>query len=395
MNFFDSLNVTFRRPRPRTQSESSIINGSGNVIPNTLECTTNSMPEMSDDDEGDQVKLLREEIQNLTKQLESAHKEIELLSVENSTLKSDNDKLIRKNNMYKKVATNSPSKSYQNTPRKTTHRNWKTKQTQTDIQECERSNNVENQFKTTKNKKGTKPPITDNLDRKETTNYVTTNTQTEIHPPRQLKKNKLCILSANKQNKVLSLVEKTFKEYNFCHYLTTKGATCDILQGINKKLTGYTKSDYCVILIGEHDFNIAKNYAELVLVIRKTLSEIRHTNVIICLPTYKYNINSNMYNWRVMNFNHSLCQDIYTHKYAYVLDSNACVGYDYNTFFKGSGQINNFGVNSIFVNLLNLINDIQCTKMYNNNTVNNNNLITLTSHNPTHVFKTEKQFFRD
>lgn len=395
MNFFDSLNVTFRRPRPRTQSESPTIDDSDNVIPNTLECTTSSMPDMSDD-EDDQVKLLREEIQNLAKQLESAHKEIELLSVENSTLKRENDNLIRKNNVYKKVATNSPNKSSQNTPRKKTHRNCKTKQTQTETLERERTDitttNTEKQPNTTKNEQRTKTHM-NNSDIKEIKNSIGTKTKTqaESHPPQQHIQNKVCILSANKQNRILSTVEETFdKQFNFCHYLTTEGATCDLLQGINTKLTDYTMSDYCVILIGEQDFKMAKNYSELIVDIRKTLSEITHTNIIICLPTYKYNINSNMYNWRVMNFNHFLCQDIWTHKYAYVLDSNACVDYDYNTFYRQSGQLNNFGLHSIFDNLLVLINDIH---MYNNKTVNSP-LITLTSHNPTHVLETEKQFFR-
>lgn len=400
MNSFENLNVTFRRPRPRTQSESPTIIDSDNVIPNTLECTTNSMPDMSEDEDEDKVMLLREEIKNLVKQLESAHKEIELLSVENSTLKLENDNLIKKNNVYKKVATNSPNKSRQNTPRKKNHNNCKTKQTQTDNLERKSdciTTNTENQLNTTKKEQGTQTHnMINRPDVKENKNCIETKskTQTEIHHPQELKTNKLCILSANKQNRVLSTVEDICeKQFNFCHYLTTDGDTSDLLQGIHTKLKGYTMSDYCVILIGEQDFKIAKNYYELVLDIRKTLSEISYTNIIICLPTYKYNMNSNMYNWRVMNFNHTLCQDIWTHEYAYVLDSNAYVDYDYNTFFRQSGQLNNFGFQSIFVNLLALINDIQCINIYNNNTVDTP-LITLTSHNPTHVIETEKQFFR-
>lgn len=96
-----------------------------------------------------------------------------------------------------------------------------------------------------------------------------------------------------------------------------------------------------------------------------------------------------MYNSRVMNFNHILCQDISLYNYAYVFDSNAYISYCYDTFYRISGQLNNFGLQKKNLALFASIMDIQ---NYNNTSVNNN-LVTLTTHEPTNFSKTEKQFF--
>ncbi|KAF9407876.1 hypothetical protein HW555_012247, partial [Spodoptera exigua] len=55
------------------------------------------------DDEDDLVKKLREQITHLTLELQSAHSEIESLSLENSNLKSLNEKLSKNNDLYKKI----------------------------------------------------------------------------------------------------------------------------------------------------------------------------------------------------------------------------------------------------------------------------------------------------
>ncbi|KAH9631112.1 hypothetical protein HF086_013070 [Spodoptera exigua] len=104
MNFLD--NITFRRTRTKSDS---ILNESEVVAATpTLNETVTSVPEMSDD-EDDLVKKLREQITHLTLELQSAHSEIESLSLENSNLKSLNEKLSKNNDLYKKV-TLTPAK---------------------------------------------------------------------------------------------------------------------------------------------------------------------------------------------------------------------------------------------------------------------------------------------
>lgn len=129
MNFLD--NITFRRTHVRTQSD-PVVDDSGDIISQTLECTTNSMPDISDDEDNDEVRRLKDEIKKYEAQLNSAHREIEILTLENNQLKLSNEDLIKKNNLYKQVATNSPIKSKANTPKKKSQINCKTKETQTD-----------------------------------------------------------------------------------------------------------------------------------------------------------------------------------------------------------------------------------------------------------------------
>lgn len=388
MNFLD--NITFRRTRVRTHSDSEIDDN--NTISQTLECSANSMPDISDD-EDDQVKKLRDEIKDLKIQLSCAQKEIELLSLENSKLKQTNTDLAKKNNSYELDAAISPAMTKQCSSNNILQIIQHSKQTQTDHSDCQIS---------TENKQ--QDTISD-IHRLQTRTNMTHSqvrginiqsknkydTSVKVSSPGKYKPKKLCIVSANKQNKVLSISEETFKnKFNICHYLTPGGGIHELLKGIESKLIGYTMDDFCVIFIGEGDFIMSNNYAKLVIHIRKTLSAITHTNIIICLPTYKYSFHSNVYNWRIRHFNNLLYQNMYVHKFAYVFDSNAHVNYDHNTFYRHSGQINNFGIRNIFAGIFRFINDVMCS--FCNNV--NNNLIILTNHEPTHALEYEKQLFR-
>ncbi|KAH9636244.1 hypothetical protein HF086_009440 [Spodoptera exigua] len=137
MNFLD--NITFRRTRTKSDS---ILNESEVVAATpTLNETVTSVPEMSDD-EDDLVKKLREQITHLTLELQSAHSEIESLSLENSNLKSLNEKLSKNNDLYKKV-TLTPAKLKSSSSKKNkSNNNNKTnnKQTQTETPKSKTNN---------------------------------------------------------------------------------------------------------------------------------------------------------------------------------------------------------------------------------------------------------------
>ncbi|KAF9410398.1 hypothetical protein HW555_010524 [Spodoptera exigua] len=109
--------------------------------------------------------------------------------------------------------------------------------------------------------------------------------------------------------------------YNICHYITPNGSTEQLLNGIQTKLRDYTMTDYCIILIGE-DFKTTSNYDNDILLIRKILKQVSHTNIIICFPTYKLTNYNNLYNWRIETFNNLLYLDLIKHEHAFYLDSN-------------------------------------------------------------------------
>lgn len=404
-------NITYRKPR-RTSSLTDLSFMTNSNEKTILDTTMMSIPD-SLHDNSDVISQLTDQNKTLTMQLLSAHQEIENLNSENFRLKTDLQNVTKTLNTYKKICStpekksiapvrknqsmqkNSPSclnnnelcephrkslKSEIITLNKGTQTTYKCTQTSNKLKESPTSlsheiREINKQIETNRNN----------------SEVCSHNIETGSNTPQQHKQNKICILSSNKQNNVLSIAEETIpKKYKFCHYLTPDGDICHLLKGIDTKLTDYTMNDYCVIFVGEKDFKISYNYSKLILNIRKTLSGITHTNIIICLPTYKYNINANMYNWRVRNFNYIMYQDISAHKHVFVLDSNANLSYDYNTFYRHSGQLNDFGLRTIFMSLLSFIKDIE----YFNTGNINKNLITLTTHEPTHVLEPEKQFFR-
>ncbi|KAH9633910.1 hypothetical protein HF086_009723 [Spodoptera exigua] len=112
----------------RTCSDTAL--NDSDIISDTLESTVNSMPELSQD-ENEQLTLLKTKLLDLESQLQSAHHEIELLSAENSQLRTANEDLMKKNEVLSKI-TSSPIKQKYNTPtKKSKKHNLETKQTQT------------------------------------------------------------------------------------------------------------------------------------------------------------------------------------------------------------------------------------------------------------------------
>lgn len=148
----------------------------------------------------------------------------------------------------------------------------------------------------------------------------------------------ICILSSNKYNKTLSTIEDVLSErFQLIHYLKPNCGIMELLQGITSKLDNYTFEDYCVVFIGDEDFKSSKDYFGLVLCIKEALQKIQHTNIILCLPTYRFN--KHIFNGRVESFNNMLYWDPEIHEYAYLLDTNLNLDYSKHLYRAYSGLV--------------------------------------------------------
>lgn len=354
MNFLE--NITFRRSR--RQSEPS--NDDSDIISQTLNFTSNSMPDISEDDYN-QIKNFKDEIDTLKAQLNSAHHEVESLTLENNNLKLCNEELLKKNNLLQEIVS-SPVKQKQRTPiKKSSNIKTKSKQTQTiNITQAIVGEDI------TTLDVGIKMNITDNVCTSGERNLVlqTTNTGKKTSPALRTPptssepsiKHKIALLSGETSNRLYSMAEKTYlNNFEFCHYRKPKCGIELIFDNIDAKVQEFTEWDYCIIYIGEEDFRTTHNYIELVSFIREKLLPLNHTNFIICLPTFKYMEKHNiMYNSRIDTFNNLLYMDVQTYMYAYVLDSNLNLPYTYNTYNRHS-TLNNKGLNIIVSDLEQLV----------------------------------------
>uniref|UniRef100_A0A1E1W6Z0 OSK domain-containing protein n=2 Tax=Pectinophora gossypiella TaxID=13191 RepID=A0A1E1W6Z0_PECGO len=177
---------------------------------------------------------------------------------------------------------------------------------------------------------------------------------------------RICIISTNKRNKVLKIAENTLAKYDLCHYLMPNRSIKKILEEIEMKIVDYTMNDFCLILLGEEEFNYSNNYQDLVYIIRETLKKIHNTNFIICSPTFKCARYSNVYNWRVEHFNKILNEDVINHEYAYLIDSNLNLKYDVTMFHTQGGTVNNRGMQTIFKQVDERITEIENWIQVNN-----------------------------
>lgn len=350
MNFFD--NITRRRPRTHTENTDE---STDNKI---LDGTTNSLPEISDDENNDELEKLRNQMDSLALQLNSAHSEIESLTLENNNLRQLNKELIKKNDLYKQVTFNSPiKKNKMKTPTpkkdvKLSHNNiMESKQTQTEEQ-------LETQVLGKKEQLQKQQVATQN----NTIPVSKSNSASQ----RQHKK-QLYILSCHSANSISAIAKSTLSaEYEKCHFLTPHCGIRQQLIGLKEKLHNFTMDDFCVILIGHADFETTRDYFDIIFDIRKTIEEINHTNIIICLPTFKYTENiTTLHNWRVENFNNLLYLDVITHEHVWLLDSNKNLCYDSRSFYTRTGLINNDGMMTIFRDLSKLMDYIHSFNKHN------------------------------
>lgn len=339
----NSDNITFRKPSRSSSLTDVTKNMTNNNTEKTiLDTTMMSIPD-SFHDTFDDVRELTEENKILRNQLLSAHKEIEDLNTENFRLKSDLQDMIKTVNTFKKICSTPEKKSA--TP---------TRKTKT-LQRISSPNKVINEHEQ-------QPTKTTNKQNKETqTTYCHTQTPnkskgmpTAIAPTnlvsKPTQKNKLCILSYSNIKGCKPLVEEVFSEYfHYCHYIMPNCTIMRLISGIEQKLKDFTLNDYCLLFIGEDDINTYdNNYIDVINMLNESLRKVSHTNVVICLPTYK--IESPIYNFKVEMFNNLLHLDNQSHKYAYIFDSNRDLTLE--MFSYTTGRINKHGMRNIYDNIM-------------------------------------------
>lgn len=199
--------------------------------------------------------------------------------------------------------------------------------------------------------------------------------------------NNLCIISSNKQNNVATTAISTFHKAKLCHFLTPNVGLEQLLVNLEKKVKNFTLYDSCVIMIGEKDFEVSMDYRNLVNILRTELLKIQHTNVFICLPTFRHGLYASLlFNTRIDTFNNLLYLDNMTHEYAYIIDSNKNLTYDSDMFTIFKGTLNNRGLRQIFNDLSLVINDVLLTNLDDQTT--NSNIYS------DHSKTDESEFFR-
>lgn len=330
-----------------------------------------SLPELSMRGRDLEIESLKNEIQELKEKLESANNEVDNLSIEVMTLKSVIQKKDKKTELYKNMyvesMTSSKKKIY-------------AKKSRVD-NDADQDNILDITYKELNITK----PIQhhDSIDLKkangsdevpETCSSTTSGT-----------KSKIMIISSNKRNKIRQMVEQTFESFDVCHFLTPNVGIRVLLRDINTKLETFTHQDYCVLFIGEEDFRTSNDYKELVAFIRETLTNLNHTNIILCLPTFKCGKTTNIYNRRIETFNSYLYQDTQRYEYAYLLDANLNLTYDWRMFSGRWGILNNRGMKTIISDLGFIIRDLD---MYNTST---NNTCSITPHSDKSTDKSTDQ----
>lgn len=172
--------------------------------------------------------------------------------------------------------------------------------------------------------------------------------------PTNLNKTNICVLSSNKYNKTLSTFENVLTgDYHVVHYLKPYCGIKELLDGIEIKVQNYTYRDFCIVFVGDENFMTSQDHFKLINHIKEALQKIQHTNVILCLPTYR--LNKHIFNGRVESFSNILYRDSQVHDYAYLLDTNLNLQYNHGMYRAYSGIIKTSALRVIFKDLQGLI----------------------------------------
>lgn len=301
------------------------------------------------------VQDLKLEISSLNQKLEAADNEIIILLQENSTLHKELAKRELQNKQLMQICKSSSSKHifspnscHSDQKIKKNKKNHKSKRRTLDFLNSESlTQNIEEPYHSVDGA---------------TSSPKLQKTITDLNPQKQSLRHiqhKMCIISTNNRNRVLTTATSAVQNTQICHFLTPNVGLEQLLTNLEKKVQSYTLCDSCVIVIGERDFETSMDYGSLVTMLRTVLSKIQNTNVFICLPTFRHGLYSSLlFNKRVDTFNNLLYRDNLIHEYAYVLDSNKNLTYDNRMFSIFKGNLNNKGLRQIFKDLSFVMNDV-------------------------------------
>ncbi|KAH9644134.1 hypothetical protein HF086_015464 [Spodoptera exigua] len=295
MDFFENVTIFRKKPLKRTQSLSdSTLNECDLTCSNmTLDGTTQSLPNISDDENCAQIDKLKSEIQKLRTELDAAHNEINNLSIINTELKQAMHDMNVKHDLVKK-ATRRLSRDVDITSNKNNNNiknstplnsNYQKKKLLTTSLACTSPNqkdklrNNKSLNTTNASQKVDTTVIVENSDQSFTKNKICKDVRTDRNKPKIIsypkQKNKLCIVSCNNVVEPISLIENIFSDhFNYCRYIYPNSTTKQIIKNIDEKLNNYTFEDYCLLLIGENDIRGESNYISLINDIKESLRKL-------------------------------------------------------------------------------------------------------------------------
>lgn len=335
-------------------SVESDIDELGDSLPGDGSVLNRSCPELQTLRYKAEIECMKEKIDDLENKLQIAENEIENQLSENCALKNrilEKDfKIGQLQNFIKSTPTNTPkSKERRSTINKSETKPTEKTQVASLLTETKESIN---------NIKRDQADVSDVPE-------INSIKQDERNARSETKRTKLTILSSNKKNAVLQAAEKKIPQAQICHFLTSNGGIQQILDGIETKLHDFTHKDFCIVFIGQNDFQTTKSYKLTIDYIREKILLVQHTNVIICLPTYNCcgPANLNLYNNRIEIFNKLLYRDNLAHNYAYLIDSNKNLDYSPKMFNTKTGCINGRAFRSMLDDILKQMTDI--TTYYN------------------------------
>lgn len=310
------------------------------------------------------IEELKSEIEMLRRELDIAHNEVDDLMITNQELLKKTKKQENIIKLYKTVSTddliisNKSIRSYISTPISTRNKTSR---------KCEKfitSTCVKNKLKL-------------ELDKPQDSNdWPSTTAARDKTSWKPKSTTKVCLISNINSRRKKNILRQQLEDFQVCHYLMPGAGIEHLLNGIETKLESFTSTDYCVIMMGESDFFVSKNYNSVVNNIRQKLKDVQHTNIIFCLPTFRYLCDANIYNARLEIFNKLLYYNNLEHEYCYILDSNLNLSYSLDMFSNYTGKINNIAFKKIVsdLNMLMLcINDmVVCyTQKQSNSDFNN------------------------
>ncbi|CAK1594420.1 unnamed protein product [Parnassius mnemosyne] len=342
--------VTFRQknkklPESLPDFSDSFMSNNTHSHSLNLQKTSRSLP---DDDLRDclMIQELKEEVLRLRTELIIANKEVDNLNI---TIRKLNKKILEQEKIikiYKTVSIDDvqlrkpANNSYNSTPL-SKPKKQKTKSFKPDTRH---SSGCVEQIKLKETLPATQPEKIVNDKSCFYAESLTSKTKTSEETCKYSPNRKLCIISSIRSNKMATTLRNHFETQNICHYSIPGGGINQLLSGLQTKLEDYTLNDFCILIVGETDFNVSKNYNELVSNIRKALLTVQHTNILICLPTFKFCNQSNIYNRRIETFNNLLYSDNINFEYCYILDSNKNLEYSTHMFSMYSGKLNKLGL---------------------------------------------------
>lgn len=345
--FFDNITIRRKHRKSKSGSESQSLDESDSTSStnHTLDVTTNSLPDtnISIVEESEEIRELKTQIAKLSVDLQSAHNEIDKLTLNNSELSKEISILTGKNVMYKNMLSSltceSPSRKDKHNKDSTSNKSYCNINDKTiSVAALDQTHESSNTTVTAQIALNEKNPPT---------------TQRKITKP----KKKICFISNYVRHNLLENIEETFVQWDYCHYNKRNANIRNLTENVEALIKDFTFEDFCVIIIGETDFNTTKNYFEIISSIRNNLKKCLHTNVIICLPSYR--LNASVYNSRIELFSNLLILDVETHKNAYWLDTNLDLDTYPNMYHLKTGAINRKAVSNIFKNISLFMNDIK------------------------------------